>query len=310
VERSDYFQSIDLEEIKRFVEEGQEEHLHLEFKQAAHPSKEPKARSADKKNISKCISGFANSDGGIIIWGVSTSNGNNDEPDVAKALKPIKELKKFINLLNRLEGQAVTPIPTGVKHEAIEQGSDEGFVKTFVPISENAPHMANFADKHYYKRSGDSFYQCEHYDIRDMFSRKSSAVLTLSTKQVDNPTRFEDNLKLQMVVSLQNEGGNFARSPFLKMKVNPPFQISKNGLDGNKNIGLFDTKQSDGGSYSYGGNSAIVYPDMRHGIDIIQIRVDENDIDSLPDLIIEYLIVAENMPKVSGKHKTRFIHPS
>ncbi len=44
----------------------------------------------------------------------------------------------------------------------VEMDTDQGFIKTFVPKSNDAPHMANYAEKHYYKRSGDSSYQAEH----------------------------------------------------------------------------------------------------------------------------------------------------
>ena len=161
----EYFESIDLAEIERFITEDQEENLHLEFKTVNHPNYNSANREFDKKNISEAISGFANSDGGIIIWGIET--GNSQKLDVAFKKKPIKELTKFLNTLNRLEGEVITPIVTGVLHKKIVISQNEGFIKTFVPPSDFAPHMANHSSsKNYYKRSGDSFRICEHYDKR------------------------------------------------------------------------------------------------------------------------------------------------
>lgn len=62
----EYFDSIDLTEIDRFVNEGQEEHLNLEFKTVVHPNFNNANREIDKKNLSKALSGFANSDGGLL----------------------------------------------------------------------------------------------------------------------------------------------------------------------------------------------------------------------------------------------------
>lgn len=315
MELLEYFKSIDLEEIKRFVEDGHEERLHLEFKQAAHPSKEPKAIEADKKNISKCISGFANSDGGIVIWGISTSSGKKDEPDTAKALKPISELKKFINLLNRLEGQAVTPTPKGVRHEAIESKKDEGFVKTFVPSSDNAPHMAMFANKHYHKRSGDSFYQAEHYDIRDMFNRRNSA--ELKVELMDTPYMHRVELRKpntvvyrwEKIVCISNHGKHFAKAPLLKLKVREPYHFWEFGIDGNRNVGLFGKSSPGGTKYAKtynGGQDIVVHPHLTYEIDKIVVLASETDIASLPELEVEFTIVAENMPISKGVIKSKF----
>src|SRR3989344_8327111 len=47
---------------------------------------------SDKKNFAKSISGFGNSEGGIIIWGIDAS-GSYD--DYAKSIIPIKGVDNF-----------------------------------------------------------------------------------------------------------------------------------------------------------------------------------------------------------------------
>ena len=140
----EYYNSIDLDEIERFIEEGQEENLNLEFKTVNFPNYNKQNKEFDKKNFSEVISGFGNSNGGIIIWGIKAKN-NLKNQDVAQSKKPIEQITKFLNTLNRLEGQAVTPAISGLIHEKIETTDDIGFIKTYVPASENAPHMANFS---------------------------------------------------------------------------------------------------------------------------------------------------------------------
>lgn len=169
----EYFKSIDLNEVNSFISDQQEENIHLEFKTVNHPNYNSNNRDYDRNNLSKVISGFANSNGGIVIWGVKAST-NSKGLDIAKELNPIKELTKFLNFLNRSEGQVIIPLVVGIQHKKIEVNKDEGFIITYIPKSENAPHMAIFSEKHYYKRSGDSFYICEHYDILDMLNRNIS----------------------------------------------------------------------------------------------------------------------------------------
>lgn len=56
----DYFDSIDLNEIDRFILEKQEENLTLEFKTVNHPNYNDNNREFDKTNVSEVLSGFAN----------------------------------------------------------------------------------------------------------------------------------------------------------------------------------------------------------------------------------------------------------
>ena len=296
-----YFKTIDLNEIERLIQDGQEENLFIEFKTVVHPNYKENNKDIDKKNISKAISGFANSNGGIIIWGVKAKE-NEKNQDIASGKSPIKELTKFLNTLNRLEGQATTPIVTGIIHRKIEISDDLGFIVTYVPPSDFAPHMANYADKHYYKRSGDSFYVCEHYDIKDMLQRKHSAMLDL---KVDKKiiSKMGNIWRYEMTLSLRNEGRNFAKSPLIKVEINHPYKFSDYGLDGNGNVGLFRTRaipRTPQMSTYMGGQDIIVFPELEYDIDKIVIEVDK-DLSELPILTINYMIVAENMEKKKFK---------
>ncbi len=98
----EYFKRIDLREIHDFVTNQVAEDIFLEFKTANYPQ----GIDFDKKNFSKCLSGFANSSGGILIWGISAKETKN-KPDVANELKPIKDIIEFENYLKKIEGNAV-----------------------------------------------------------------------------------------------------------------------------------------------------------------------------------------------------------
>ena len=173
----EYFENIDLDEINRFIENRVTEDLYMDFKTANYPIE----LKFDNKNFSKCLSGFANSSGGLIIWGVKASK-NKEGLDVAKELKPISDLIKFENHLKRIEGKSVVPVIEGIEYRSILSSKDTGFLVVFVPPSDRTPHMALYADKHYYKRSGDSFYICEHFDIMDMINRKRTPKLSVELR--------------------------------------------------------------------------------------------------------------------------------
>jgi hypothetical protein len=296
----EYFERIDLEEIERYISDGQEENLNLEFKTVVHPNYNQNNKEDDKKNISKTFSGFANSNGGIIIWGIKAKE-NASKQDIATDKKPINELTKFLNTINRLEGQAVTPVITGIMHKKIEISNDCGYIITYVPASDFAPHMANYSGKHYYKRSGDSYYICEHYDIRDMFQRKHSAHLDLNIKNKKLSQRLGDILQYEITMSLMNIGRNFAKAPLIKVEINQPYKFSDYGLDGNGNIGIFRTRaipRTPQLSSYIGGQDIVIYPELDYEIDKIILEVNK-DVENLPKLIVKYMIVAENMEKTN-----------
>ncbi len=292
----DYFNSIDLAEIERFVAERQEEHLTLEFKTVNHPSN---VIDHDRKNFSIALSGLGNSNGGIIIWGIKAKS-NEHKQDVASAKAPIAELTKFLNFLNRTEGQAVIPLISGVLHEKIEEGADTGYVKTFIPPSNNAPHMAIIGGKHYYKRSGDSFYQCEHYDIVDMFSRKKSPDLILKTRILPRSNAsMGDRYKFEIILSLQNNGKAIARYPYLCIDCNHQYRSDDYGLDGNKNCGLPKVAKNEAFRWCYsGGNHTVIHPGVTLDIDKYMSEVSKSEFPM--NFEITYLISAENMENRRG----------
>lgn len=297
----EYFVSIDLKEIDRFIEEGQEENLNLEFKTVNFPDYNEKNNEYDRKNFSEIISGFANSNGGIIIWGVKAKN-NSKNQDVAQLQKPIEQLTKFLNSLNRWEGQAVTPSITGVIHEKLELFEDVGFIKTYVPPSVNAPHMANFSGKHYYKRSGDSFYPCEHYDIADMFTRKKSPRLRIYFRKLPRgSSSFSGSryVKYCFAISLHNDGESIAKLPFLGLNVENA-HAERYGVDGNNNHGLSKQIKTPQYDHNYiGGSDKVIYPKTMIDVDHFFIEVKEGE--TIPDIEIDYLISAENMNNIQDK---------
>lgn len=291
-----YYNSIDLSEIQRFVEQRQEESLTIEFKSVNHP--EPEGKQYDKKNFSKILSGFANSSGGIVVWGIKAAK-DSFGIDVASELKPIKELTRFLNYLNMLEGQAVTPFVAGIIHEKIENKPDEGFIKTYVPSSEAMPHMANYAEKHYYKRSGDSFYQCEHFDIVDMFSRKRSPKLEFVASILAKKEKHSTLYTYAIMLSLKNYGAVIAKYPYLAIKVDPFLHPKQHGLDGNSGTGLKRVKNNILYHHNYsGGSEMVVYPGALLNIDILEFDLPKEQ--TPRRVTIDYEICSEDMESVKG----------
>lgn len=208
----DLYDSIDLDTIEGFITEQQEEHVSLDFKEVNDSTMD----KADRKNFAKALSGFANSSGGIIVWGVQACKQNGDEHDYACDLPGIDDAPLFVQKLNEHEGTMVTPIVEGVESAVIPTGKGpHGFAKTFIPESDLGPHQAKSGITQYFKRSGDSFYKLEHFDIADMFGKRRRPVLSF---------KYDLQYMNRMIgisFSIENTGRGTAKAPYLAVKFGP-----------------------------------------------------------------------------------------
>ena len=80
----------------------------------------------DNKNFAKALSGFANSNGGIIVWGIIPRKDDTTQIDCAVELKPIENISLFCTKLNEFTGQCVSPIVEGVRNRKIKTVGSKG----------------------------------------------------------------------------------------------------------------------------------------------------------------------------------------
>jgi hypothetical protein len=109
------FDQLDWEAIESYAKLGQEENLHLDFKTVKNADM---TAIDDKRNLARGISGFANSNGGIIVWGVDARK-NADGVDCANSIAEISKPALMVSRLNTLTGDATSPIVDGIRHRAI-----------------------------------------------------------------------------------------------------------------------------------------------------------------------------------------------
>ena len=197
------FESIDRTTIEAWIDKRQEENLHLDFKTLTGASM---TGADDKKNLAKAISGFANSDGGLIVWGVEAKKGD-DKIDCAQSVVAVANVPQLVSRLNALTGDCISPIVDGIKHKAVMFQGTSGCVITYVPQSSSGPHMAKLGEDRYYKRSGDSFYKMEHFDLEDMFGRRQKPNLGMIMVFENNCDTNINKLKF----SMQNVGRKIAK---------------------------------------------------------------------------------------------------
>ena len=162
--------------ISRWVSEHLAEDLYLDFKRKSDPATGA-PNDDDRRNYAKALSGFANSDGGLIVWGVVAEKEDNRDPessDVARDVVPIFPLNTFVTSLNDITAYSTKPAVPGVQNLPVETepGNDAGYVVTYVPAGLNPPYRAeNDCNNNYYRRSGSRFHPLEPYELRDIVFR-------------------------------------------------------------------------------------------------------------------------------------------
>lgn len=161
--------------IIEWVKGGKAEDLYLDFTRKKNAGS-GLLETDDKRAYAKALSGFANSDGGLLVWGVVAEKGKGDpeSADVAKRVDPISPLDAFLGELNKVVHYSTKPAVAGVQNIAVPEnvGANRGYVVSYVPAGTNPPyHAENDNNNNYYKRAGSSFYRMEPYDIRDVVFR-------------------------------------------------------------------------------------------------------------------------------------------
>lgn len=246
---------------------NQEENLFIDFKEKTQ-AYESGIHKEDKKIFVKALSGFSNSSGGIIVWGIEARKLDKSSPDIACSEKPIKYLKRFQTDLNNLISDAIIPINSKVRNEIIyvdnNPDNDEGFIVTYIPESDLPPHRALLGDNHYYTRAGDSFIKMEHHMLADIFGRRQRPKLEITCGLVED-AKVGSGTRFHIAVGIKNVGKYIATYPAIRLKTGKDLNIWFSGTKGICSYNLNPVNQLMGNNYNKGfmfsgGISDIIHP--------------------------------------------------
>jgi Putative DNA-binding domain len=161
----------------------------------------------------KNLSGFANSDGGVVIFGI-------DAPKCsAKNLSLAQDLAALCEKLKNTLPKITEPPVLGVLIEPYEQppGSNKGFVVCYVPSSPWRPHQVRCGGQPglFYIRASDNHIPCNHATLRSLFAPQLIAVMEVyyQMKRTINALG-QDSWSLQCLI--ENKGPATAREIFVR----------------------------------------------------------------------------------------------
>lgn len=198
--------------IEEFILARKSEELFLDFKRSADSGNGERLNDNDRNNLAKAISGFSNSEGGVIVWGIDCSR-DFDGSDVATAEYPIMNVKRFVSWLEGVISGCTIPPNTGVQNHPLEIDSEgNGFVLTYIPKSDHAPHQ-DISSKKYYIRAGSNFVPILHDVLAGMFGKRPQP--NIKHNYMVYPIKVDGNrVRIHVGFHICNNGPGIAESLF------------------------------------------------------------------------------------------------
>jgi predicted HTH transcriptional regulator len=169
---------FDFDYLQQLINNGIEENPELEYKAAAALQRD------DKKvmEITKDVSSFANSNGGILIYGISENQQNRYLPDT---IDPVDRQAISKEWLEQILNAKIRPRIHGLKMHIVPIGKNKNLAVYIleIPKGETA-HQAD--DKRYYRRHNFMVEPLFDHEIRDIMNSQKNPLIKIDfniTKQ-------------------------------------------------------------------------------------------------------------------------------
>jgi hypothetical protein len=200
--------------LDQMIADGVEENLSLDYKSAGALSKSDERK---KTEITKDVSSFANSSGGVLIYGIAEFA---DEP--RKRLDPIKRTEISKEWLDQVI-QSIHPRIEGVVIHPVTISEPDNTVCYVVEVPQS--HTAHMARDHrYHKRHNFTTAMMEDYEVRDVMSRRTHPKIKASIfiNRAASRTKPEGVI----LVKVENVGRVLARHVMVELEL----PLDLNGL--------------------------------------------------------------------------------
>lgn len=203
------------EDIELLIQNGVQESLTLEYKRCESLDKR---NPNSKKELSKDISAFANSAGGVIVYGVIETNHLPTKIDSGYDPKDITRewLEQVINstIQRRIDNVRIKQI------ELRKSNSGRVIYVVSIPQSKRAPHMA--INNIFYKRFNYQSIPMEEYEVRDVAKRSDVPDLSLQFYLESNTVdvEFEEDQTVSKPIRLNATITNESIAPAMYYVVN------------------------------------------------------------------------------------------
>lgn len=188
--------------IEEYISQGIEENKHLEYKGAGAVGKSEEK----KKEISKDISSFANSDGGIIIYGIKEFD-DNLKRHLPEKIEPIDRTEFSKEWFENIITGNISPTINGLNIFPVVVDDATNFVVYVIEVKKSrTAHQA--ADNRYYKRHNFKAIPMEDWEVKDVINRANKPIIDIIIYGVKNPDlKHPENVyEYELLIVLKNNG--------------------------------------------------------------------------------------------------------
>jgi hypothetical protein len=202
--------------IKNLIDNGEAEGLYIECK-APH---EPNLNRSLKEKLAIAASGFANTEGGIIIWGMSTTKHPHSGLDIMTQIVPIGNPNRFAQQVERSIIMLTTPSITKSRTKTIVKPKEKrGVVLTYIPKTLGDPIQIIKGQKFYF-RNGDEFSDLPYEMLKRLFAATESPDLypIFDEKLITN----EENGLWKIPIIISNESSAIAEHTTVFVTIQNP----------------------------------------------------------------------------------------
>ncbi len=207
--------------IDRWIAAKLGEDLHLDCKRKAN-AQSPDLELSDKKSLAATISAFANSEGGLLLWGVDARE--VDGVDCLIGKYPIPSVTAFKSNIEHAIADLISPPVPGLEIVEIPNTADatSGYLAIMVPLSERRPHIARHkGERAFYFRNGHKSEMMEVFQVRDQMLRRTIPKLEfdidvrVAHEDMDYSARQFSLVSVALELVLRNNSEVSARYPYI-----------------------------------------------------------------------------------------------
>ena len=198
------------QKLEQLIADKVEESLNLDYKRADALAK----TDGRKAEITKDVSAFANSAGGVLIYGMAEPN-DRAKRHLPERLDPVRRADISKEWLEQVI-QTIQPRIEGVVIHPVTIDEQAGLVCHVVEVPQS--HTAHQARDHvYYKRHNFNSLPMEDYEVRDVMNRKTHPRIRASVFINRNASRTRP--EGFVLVKLENVGRVLAHQVMVEMEV-------------------------------------------------------------------------------------------
>ena len=203
--------------LKELIDNGESEGLHLECKALT----EPRLTRDIQAHLAKALSGFSNTAGGVIIWGISTTKHSHSGLDILTQIEPTGNCENLQKQIHSRIPTLTNPPVLGFRTKTIkkQKGDSRGIVLVHIPQTQGDP-VQSAKDNLFYFRTGDDFSVAPYEIIKRLFA--STETPDLYPLLHSNLATVQEDGSWKIPIGVENRSSAIAERGLVSVEVSNP----------------------------------------------------------------------------------------